>query len=184
MAGCACHLDIGSEDSKLPMYLHFLIAAPILPVYAGLILYNLVFKSGGFDGSTADSHYIQSLQDIQTKRWFRTYTNILLAVLMAVTCFALTFTWSSTSTTLNLIAGGVALLVLVPTPRRIAPKKIVYDRKAVAESRKGLFKKFSTIVNWNSTKYQEEAARALNLKNGVEGWHEIKNIVEIPMCCA
>jgi len=185
VAGCRCSLERETDERK-EFGIHVIIVLAIWPVYTGLILFNLVFKSGGFDGATPNKKYIQSLQDIQTKKWFRTYTNVLLAVLMTLTFYAVTLTWSSSSTTLNLLAGGLALVVLVPTPRRTAPTNIVYDSDAVAKARSGLVMKLSTIVNWNSTMYMEEAARLRKKEESdpYQDWHEITNYCEIPVICA
>lgn len=172
------------ELATAPANLHYIILITIMPMYALLVLYNLFFKHGAFKGGIANKEYIQALQTIQTARWYRTYTSIVLVISLVLIIFgAINAFNASQNAFLNHIAGSIALIVLVPSPRRIAAKvdKIEYDGDAVKENRKSAWLAITTMFNWDTSKYYEEAGRIEKLGDGA--LHEIKNYIEIPFLC-
>jgi len=171
-------------SSNAPANLYYIIFITIMPMYALLVLYNLFFKHGAFKGGIANKEYIQALQTIQTARWYRTYTSIVLVISLGLIIYgAMQAFDASQNAFLNHIAGSIALIVLIPSPRRIAAKvdKIEYDGEAVKENRKSAWLAITTMFNWDTSKYYEEAGRIEKLGDGA--LHEIKNYIEIPFLC-
>lgn len=143
-------------SSNAPANLHYIIFITIMPMYALLVLYNLFFKHGAFKGGIANKEYIQALQTIQTARWYRTYTSIVLVISLGLIIYgAMQSFGTSQNAFLNHIAGSIALIVLIPSPRRIAAKvdKIEYDGEAVKENRKSAWLAITTMFNWDTSKY-------------------------------
>merc|ERR1719272_1222245 len=68
-------VTVGSE----PFILNYILFAVIIPVYLGLVVYNLFFKTGGFakvkgdengkSATLATEEYINSLQSVQIMKW-------------------------------------------------------------------------------------------------------------------
>lgn len=191
-----CMMSASMTDlSSTPATLNTIILMTIMPMYGLLVLYNLFFKLGAFKCGIANKEYIQALQQIQTARWYRTYTSIVLVVNLGLIVFGAIAAYSASENAfLNHIAGSIALLVLIPSPRRIAavPDKIEYNGDAVKENRSSFWLAITTMFNWDTSKYYEEADRIGRLNtelkklkegDGEQAIQEIKNYFEIPFLC-
>ena len=155
VTGCSLTGKMTGLDST-PATLNYIIFMTIVPMYVLLVLYNLFFKLGAFKGGIANKEYIQALQKIQTARWYRTYTSIVLVISLALIVFgAYKALDASGNTLINHLAGSIALIVLIPSPRRIAAKvdKIEYNGDAVKKNRKSAWLAITTMFNWDTSKY-------------------------------
>lgn len=177
------HSGVTAPDQ---FYIHMAVLAVTVPFGVGLSLYQICRNHGQFDVHfTANKDYIDSLHRIQIKPWYRTYTNAMFFLIFPVCGFGMYRLQSVNAPQndiLTLIVSALALLQMIPSPRRVAPNKIEYDPKDINNERKSFVEKFVKITNWTSTDYHENWERISKMKVNEE-WERMNNICEVPCLC-
>jgi len=160
--------DYGSE----PFIINMVGLALMIPMFLGLSLWQICCKRGGFDKSfTPDADYIQSLHNIQIQRWYRTYTNLVAVFALATGLYGLERLINTDATTSSIqthVLGLIALVGVIPRPRRVAPTELVYDPELINKYVTKVSDWLTKVLVWTSTDFHEYHERLLKFEDNVK----------------